>query len=109
MDWWDEAIFSFSSSTFEPYRDERASIESNSASKGQDVDPALVIKIACTPAQHRSGRGIFDHMSTLWASWVVATVGQDEGEAKALKSRGSEGLNGFRCYFGGCVDWLGCF
>ncbi|WP_294427724.1 MBL fold metallo-hydrolase [uncultured Treponema sp.] len=28
------------------------------------------LKIACTPAQHFSGRHITDNMTTLWASWV---------------------------------------
>jgi len=29
------------------------------------------IKLVCTPARHMSGRGIFDHSTTLWCSWVV--------------------------------------
>ena len=29
------------------------------------------ITYRCTPAQHFSGRGISDKMSTLWASWVI--------------------------------------
>lgn len=30
------------------------------------------IKLAATPAQHFSGRGLFDRDQTLWASWVIA-------------------------------------
>ncbi|MBI5547300.1 MAG: MBL fold metallo-hydrolase, partial [Deltaproteobacteria bacterium] len=29
------------------------------------------LKIACAPARHFSGRGIFDRNTTQWASWVV--------------------------------------
>ncbi|MBR9729090.1 MBL fold metallo-hydrolase [Shewanella intestini] len=30
------------------------------------------IKLTATPAQHFSGRGLFDRDQTLWASWVIA-------------------------------------
>ncbi|KAJ1862097.1 Protein-lysine N-methyltransferase efm4 [Coemansia sp. RSA 989] len=33
--------------------------------------PAGEFKLACTPAQHMTARGIFDRMATLWSSWVV--------------------------------------
>lgn len=29
------------------------------------------LTFACTPARHFSGRGLFDRMTTLWASWVI--------------------------------------
>ena len=29
------------------------------------------IQLACTPAQHFSGRGVFDQAETLWVSWVI--------------------------------------
>ncbi len=31
------------------------------------------LMVAATPAQHFSGRGVFDRNKTLWASWVVRT------------------------------------
>lgn len=31
------------------------------------------IKITATPAQHFSGRGLFDRNKTLWASWVISS------------------------------------
>lgn len=31
------------------------------------------IRLACTPARHFSGRGLFNGGSTLWCSWVFAT------------------------------------
>ena len=31
------------------------------------------ITLVATPAQHSSGRGLFDHNKRLWASWVVIT------------------------------------
>ncbi|MGQ8875344.1 MBL fold metallo-hydrolase [Paenibacillus sp. TSA_86.1] len=30
------------------------------------------LTLACTPARHFSGRGLFDRDSTLWCSWVIA-------------------------------------
>ncbi|MGF9695956.1 MBL fold metallo-hydrolase [Paenibacillus sp. MABNR03] len=30
------------------------------------------LTLACTPARHFSGRGLFDRNSTLWCSWVIA-------------------------------------
>lgn len=41
-------------------------------------DTSLTLRIVCTPAQHRSGRGIFDHFKTLWSSWVVQVVKDGE-------------------------------
>jgi L-ascorbate metabolism protein UlaG (beta-lactamase superfamily) len=29
------------------------------------------LKIACTPAKHFSGRGLFDRNTTLWSSWAI--------------------------------------
>ncbi len=29
------------------------------------------IKFRCTPAKHSSGRGVFNHNSTLWCSWII--------------------------------------
>ena len=33
------------------------------------------LKLACTPSQHFSGRGLGDRASTLWASWAI--IGKD--------------------------------
>lgn len=71
---------------------------------------ALTLKVICTPAQHRSGRGIFDHFSSLWSSWVVGVVNRgdnedDPFEDEALEDRDSERRfrpeDGFRMYFAG--------
>jgi len=34
------------------------------------------LKLVCTPAQHFSGRGVFDRETTLWSSWVI--TGKDD-------------------------------
>jgi hypothetical protein len=78
---------------------------------GGSVDgAALTLKVICTPAQHRSGRGIFDHFSSLWSSWVVGVVNRgdnedDPFEDEALEDRDSERRfrpeDGFRMYFAG--------
>lgn len=38
-----------------------------------ETTPIGELSIAATPAQHFSGRGLFDKNSTLWASWVIRT------------------------------------
>ena len=35
-----------------------------------DVPRMGSIAMTCTPSQHMSGRGIWDHGSTLWSSWI---------------------------------------
>ncbi|KAJ2158928.1 Protein-lysine N-methyltransferase efm4 [Coemansia sp. RSA 552] len=35
-----------------------------------DIAGAGGFKLACTPAQHMTNRGILDRMATLWSSWV---------------------------------------
>ena len=75
-----------------------------------DDGAALTLKVICTPAQHRSGRGIFDHFSSLWSSWVVGVVNRGDNEDdpfadEALEDRDSERRfrpeDGFRMYFAG--------
>lgn len=38
--------------------------------ESKDIDS---LKLIATPAQHFSGRGLFDRDETLWASWVIQT------------------------------------
>jgi L-ascorbate metabolism protein UlaG (beta-lactamase superfamily) len=38
-----------------------------------EIQPLPGLTIAATPAQHFSGRGLFDRNETLWASWVIKT------------------------------------
>lgn len=38
-----------------------------------DVTGVGSVTLTCTPSQHFSGRGVFDHGSTLWCSWVLET------------------------------------
>ncbi|WP_206732060.1 MBL fold metallo-hydrolase [Halarcobacter ebronensis] len=54
------------------------------------------IKVAATPAQHFSGRGLFDRDKTLWASWVISTsninvfFSADTGYFNGLKKIGEK-------------------
>lgn len=59
----------------------------------------LTLKVICTPAQHRSGRGVLDQMKTLWASWVIGVV-NDEGDG-ASSEQGFRKQDDFRIFFGG--------
>jgi len=38
-----------------------------------DVTGVGSVTLTCTPSQHFSGRGVIDHGSTLWCSWVLET------------------------------------
>ncbi|OCF60547.1 N-acyl-phosphatidylethanolamine-hydrolyzing phospholipase D [Kwoniella mangroviensis CBS 10435] len=61
LDWWHETIISFP-----PLTNPDESFESETT---LDEPSSLNLKFAFTPAQHRSGRGLLDHMTTLWGSW----------------------------------------
>jgi N-acyl-phosphatidylethanolamine-hydrolysing phospholipase D len=37
-----------------------------------DINDSPALDLTCTPSQHNSGRGAFDHFKTLWGSWVVS-------------------------------------
>jgi len=58
------------------------------------LDQNLVV--AATPAQHFSGRGIFDRNETLWASWVIKTpihklfISGDSGYFEGFKQIGDK-------------------
>jgi N-acyl-phosphatidylethanolamine-hydrolysing phospholipase D len=92
LDWWNETLISFGPSS-----------ESPSSSSNRELSPeaALNLKVAFTPAQHRSGRGLMDHMKTLWGSWCVGVVESEDIE-KAEK-RGMKDWSGFNMFFGGWV------
>lgn len=76
-----------------------------------DEGAALTLKVICTPAQHRSGRGIFDHFKSLWSSWVVGVVassgndGEDPFADEMVDDSKSERRfapqDGFRMFFAG--------
>lgn len=78
-------------------------------SRRMDVDGIGSIKVTCTPAQHFSGRGLFDRNASLWASWAIEGLHRDTGESRMkvnerfeLFPRTSERLNCCsQCYFGG--------
>jgi hypothetical protein len=59
----------------------------------------LTLKAICTPAQHRSGRGLTDQMTTLWSSWVIGVVTEEMEPEKP----GFGDANPFKVFFGGCV------
>ncbi len=58
------------------------------------------LQIVCTPAQHYSGRRLFDYMATLWSSWSV--IGPDHSVFYS-------GDTGFSDHFQKIGDELGPF
>lgn len=51
--------------------------EANAESK-PTAGTKVAFDVTCTPAQHFTGRGLFDRCQTLWTSWVVQEVFPDE-------------------------------
>lgn len=41
-----------------------------------DIDAVSSVELACTPAQHRSGRTPWNFDGTLWCSWAINEVGE---------------------------------
>ena len=70
--------------------------------EGAHVDVAGVgsINLTCTPSQHFSGRGVLDHGSTLWCSWVIETIHsaclQGNNESNSSKKLFFAGDTGYR-------------
>lgn len=62
----------------------------------QDADVGGV-RVVATPAQHTSGRALFDADRTLWASWVLIDPPQGEGD------------QGLRLYFSGDTGYFDGF
>ena len=105
LDWYHEALLSFPSSPSAipaPLSPPETSLHYPPyETPGPSVDPSasLTLKIAFTPGQHRSGRGIFDHMTTLWGSWCVGVV-EERDSGKAVEPS-MKGWAGFKVFFGG--------
>lgn len=104
LDWWREAIVSFEASPDVDYDPHYPSDDNKNKEKvAEDLTEidtsALTLKIAFTPAQHRSGRSVLDHMTTLWGSWCVGVV--EAADAGKVLERGMNDWKGFKIYFGG--------
>lgn len=56
----------------------------------------IVFDITCTPAQHFTGRGVFDRFKTLWASWAVQEVPNNGGEGAKVYFAGDTGYRSVR-------------
>ena len=55
------------------------------------------VRFTATPAQHFSGRGLFDGDRTLWASWVIVDAARDGGGELRLFFSGDTGyFDGFK-------------
>jgi L-ascorbate metabolism protein UlaG (beta-lactamase superfamily) len=67
--------------------------------QGTSVDG---VQFTATPAQHFSGRGLFDGNRTLWASWVIVDGAQEDdaaaqaGELRVFFSGDTGYFDGFR-------------
>lgn len=90
LDWWHETIVSFGTGSGQ---------STPASSSSVDTEAALSLKVAFTPAQHRSGRGLMDHMKTLWGSWCVGVVERED--AGKASQRGMKDWKGFKMFFGG--------
>jgi len=93
LDWWNETLISFGPLSQSP------SQRPSTSRDGLSSEAALNLKVAFTPAQHRSGRGLMDHMKTLWGSWCVGVV--ESGDIGKAEKRGMKDWSGFKMFFGG--------
>lgn len=66
------------------------------------------INIICTPAQHRSGRSLWNFGSTLWCSWVIeeaitgeGTLGLTDSSSSTSKYQHAKLTLGKKLYFAG--------
>lgn len=62
----------------------------DTGSSNERATTKLAFDITCTPAQHFTGRGVFDRFKSLWASWVVeeVTQGAVSSDVKASPDKG---------------------
>lgn len=60
-DWWDEL-----------------SVEVPLVAESDGLADCVQLRVACTPCQHGSGRGLANKNISLWASWVVALDGPSQ-------------------------------
>lgn len=109
LDWWSETILSFpsSSSPISPILSPSHHVHSlngdspPSSSLSPDLSSSILsLKIAFTPAQHRSGRGVLDHMTTLWGSWCVGVIDHSDRH-RAFEPGMAAPWAGFKAYFAG--------
>ncbi|GMK57218.1 hypothetical protein CspeluHIS016_0400520 [Cutaneotrichosporon spelunceum] len=98
LDWWCEALVQFPTS--QSGMSTPVPVTSYPPTREPEINPSsrLALKVACCPAQHRSGRGVFDQMATLWASWAVGVVPSD---IKNPLAPGMKDWHSFKVYFGG--------
>ncbi|THH12123.1 hypothetical protein EW145_g211 [Phellinidium pouzarii] len=70
-------------------------VEVNTSISDKDIQSTkLTFDVTCTPAQHRTGRGLRDQNKTLWASWVVQ-------EVLPTPAAPTGGKDGVKVYFAG--------
>ncbi len=124
LDWWHESLVTFSAPPPLPSSNQKLGSEypptdpssqqdsatqdetliltskvSEKESKKKRQSTVLRLKIAFTPAQHRSGRGLMDHMTTLWGSWCVGVVAPED--LGRCRRGGMRDWKGFKVFFGG--------
>ncbi|WWC59215.1 uncharacterized protein I303_101765 [Kwoniella dejecticola CBS 10117] len=57
------------------------------------------IRIVCCPAQHNSGRSLFDKNKTLWATWLIES--DSTSTLTSTSTPDTRTPNKWRCFFGG--------
>ncbi|KAJ3318375.1 hypothetical protein HDU76_000848 [Blyttiomyces sp. JEL0837] len=84
-DWWDEFEFS-------------RKIPGGTSESESESEQEATVRIACTPCQHFSNRGVTDRNQTLWSSWVV--TGVTKNGTSSSNDTAPTKING-RFFFGG--------
>jgi N-acyl-phosphatidylethanolamine-hydrolysing phospholipase D len=71
MDWWESKRLVVSFDGIADILNPTEPIKIDSRNK-------RIVDITCTPSQHFTGRSLWDHFKTLWASWVVEEIVIDQ-------------------------------
>jgi hypothetical protein len=89
MDWWEEVLVELpllSSSSSSP-SSSSTELERGEAGEGKENSEAgrsgVRLRVACTPSQHGSGRGLGEKDHSLWCSWAL---GLEKGGARQRNS-----------------------
>nr|XP_018265727.1 uncharacterized protein I303_02099 [Kwoniella dejecticola CBS 10117]OBR87885.1 hypothetical protein I303_02099 [Kwoniella dejecticola CBS 10117] len=71
MGWWEKTAFDFGSNRKTEMQDENVIAPASTHPHSAKLPGDGSIRIVCCPAQHNSGRSLFDKNKTLWATWLI--------------------------------------
>ncbi|KAI0785761.1 Metallo-hydrolase/oxidoreductase [Abortiporus biennis] len=108
MDWWEASEISLSLPSFDFLNVDRKPIPSEASTQPSSNESLIKIttkfKVTCTPCQHVSSRTPFDRWQTLWASWTVEEIFDEDQKLDyevRTDNQDFQNRNGRKVYFAG--------